>query len=203
MTYEKPWLDLYSRLLTDLTSTLGGRIEVPKYSDEAIKNFSHAWSGDTAYYLYDIYHCELNGVQLQLEISHQAMAGDTSIDDEGMVEFLVFSASVRPQGNFRIRPEGVFDRFRKALKLHWEFETGNPTFDRAFNLEVPDDRAKPGLRRPEVMDTITALLPFEYLQAHPGGFRCSELLSEDEQLSREHVTDQLQLMVTLASYLRQ
>lgn len=203
MTYEKPWLDLYSQLLTDLTSALGGRIDVPKYNHEAIKNLTRAESAETSYYLYDVFHCELNGVQLQVEISHQAMAGDTSLDDEGMVEFLVLSANVRPQGNFRIRPEGVFDRLRKALKLHWEFETGNDAFDRAFNLEVPDDKAKSGLKRSEVMDTITALLPFEYLQAHPGGLRCSELLSKEEQLSCAHVTGRLKLMATLADNLSQ
>jgi hypothetical protein len=200
MSQEKLWQEEYAILLADLQSKFGGRIDPVEWKQPS-SELQRGYVVEPSFFLYEAFCCEMDGVPMRVEISPFPFAGDASLDDEDAVEYLVISSQSQTPGNFRIRPEGVFDKVRKALKLHWEFETHDKAFDRKFNLEVPDDKSKLSLMRGEVKEAIVKLLPFEYLQAHAGGLRYSQMLSRKQQLALQEVSERMQRVASLAQLL--
>lgn len=198
MTFEKLWAREHAGLLRELRVHFGGEIIEPKSDRRLDPSLQRGYSVEPSYFVYPAFHCEVAGIPLRLEISEMALDGQTSLPDERTVEYLVLRSRSRTPGNFRIRPEGIFDRVRKALKLHWEHETGDKEFDRLFNIDLPDERASIALAHPDVRALIVQLLPFEYLQAHPGGLRLSVMLESAGQLSRDHVFRRMELLAELA-----
>ncbi len=200
MSQEKLWQKEYAILLGELQKKFGGRIDPVEWK-QPTGELQRGYVVEPSFFLYEAFCCEMDGVPVRIEISPFPFAGDASLDDEDVVEYLVISSQSRTPGNFRIRPEGVFDKVRKALKLHWEFETHDKAFDSKFNLEVPDEESKASLMCGEVKEAITGLLPFEYLQAHAGGLRYSQMLSRKQQLAPEEVSERMQRIAKLAQLL--
>jgi len=201
MAFEKLWAHEHAALLRELRVHFGGEIIEPK-SDRLDSSLQRGYSVEPSYFVYPAFQCEVAGIPLKVEISEMALDGATSLPDERTVEYLVLRTRSRTPGNFRIRPEGIFDRVRKALKLHWEHETGDKEFDRLFNIDLPDHRASTVLARADVRAVIVQLLPFEYLQAHPGGLRYSVMIEDPQQLSRDYVFPRLEHLVELATILQ-
>ncbi len=201
MSQEKLWEHEYAGLLTELQNKVGGTIDPVEWNEQPKGELQRGYVVEPSFFLYEAFCCEVDGLAMRVEISPFPFAGDASLDDQDIVEYLVISSQSRTPGNFRIRPEGVFDKVRKALKLHWEFETHDKAFDRRFNLEVPDEESKASLMRGEVKETIVGLLPFEYLQAHAGGLRYSQLLSSKRQLAPQEVIARMQRLAKLAQLL--
>lgn len=202
MTFERLWAKEHAVLLRELRAHFGGEIIEPKSDRRLDPSLQRGYSVEPSYFVYPAFQCEISGVPLRVEISEMALDGQVSLPDERTVEYLVLRTRSHTPGNFRIRPEGIFDRVRKALKLHWEHETGDKEFDHLFNIDLPDHRASPALARPDVRALIIQLLPFEYLQAHPGGLRHSTMIEDPQQLSRDYVFQRLERLVELATILQ-
>lgn len=202
MTYEKPWQQEFSQLLEELEATLGGQIIRQRTTPKPDAEWGASLEVGASYFNYDRFRCELDGVRLEVEISHHALLGDSALVEGDYEEFLVVSAQFEPLGIFRVHPKGFFDRIRKALGFSGTFATGDKEFDQMFCLIVPDKDAEPLVKRKDVQASIKALMPFEFLQAHPGGIRCSELIADMAQLESAHVAERLRHVARLAGQVR-
>ena len=202
MTYEKPWQQEFTQLLKELEATLGGQMIRQLSTPKPDSEWGASLEVGASYFNYDRFRCELEGVRVEVEISHYALLGDSALVEGDYEEFLVVSAQIEPVGVFRVHPKGFFDRIRKALRFSGTFETGDKEFDQMFCLIVPDKDSEPLVKRKDVQASIKALMPFEFLQAHPGGIRCSELIADMAQLESAHVAERLRHVARLAGQVR-
>jgi hypothetical protein len=182
MAAERPWKKPFDDLLEELTAYWGGTTE--GYDDNVSPD---GRSVPASYWLYPRYSVDVKGYDVRIEIREMPFRGMNFLEGGDNVEYLRISTLVESNFNAIIRHEHFFDRWKKALRLDWEFQTGSEEFDSKYFI-IADHKDNPmALSDPKMQRQIVALEPFYSLQIGRNESMLSQVITDEDQLSIENV----------------
>jgi hypothetical protein len=176
MSLARPWEDAYGRLLVELDK---------RWGQTSPASAPTPWEG-VAWNEYPGFSGKRNGEQVYISLSAD------------LLSLSVFG----PMGvRVVIRPEGLVDRFLKAIRFDWEFQTGNLLFDREFYIEqVKTDVDKKLVRDSAFQKLVGKLAPFVSLAVTDKGVHLSLMIEGESQLTANYLEERLELLSQLAKH---
>ncbi len=201
---EKPWKVKYDALLGELIRALNGKIiEVQKKEPED----DRGWGG-TDIFLYPRFEFEFKGMQANIDLNEAPYFRRQAFERIGVsfevsdnVDYLRIAVFKSNKYTLIIHPEGFADKFFKAIKLNWEFQTGIKEFDKKFLLDLESDDDKTFIKNQETQLKIFQLAPFDELAIHKTGVYWSQEVYNEKQLSFSHLEKFLRITAELADSL--
>jgi hypothetical protein len=112
------------------------------------------------------------------------------------------SLQYRLKWKILVRHEHWADRMFKNLKLDYEFQTGNPEFDKTYYLRARDKSYRPIFLETRFQDFIRRLEPFGELAATVTGISVSRKIDTSALLQPSAVEAYIKLLFLMARYLK-
>ena len=177
MSLARPWEDAYKRLLVELESRWS---KTPRATATPGPS---AWDR-AAFDEYPGFAGERDGEQFYVSLK---------------ADLLSLSVFRPLDVHVVIRPEGFVDRILKAVRLDWEFQTGNPVFDHKFYIErVKTDGEKKLVCDPGFQKLVEMLEPFVSLAVTDKGVHLSLTIEWEAQLTVDFLDERLAFLFQLA-----
>ncbi len=192
MTVEKPWKDLFDRLLQQMVSRWHGRVS----------GLDEKSPGET--YVYPIFMGELEGYKFTVEISEFPRVSKRPRPIEGMdnVEYLRIHVTALNEHNIQATHESFADRVGKFFHLEHEIQTGNKDFDHRFFIKLRSPRDKEFISDTKIQELIYELEPFTVLEIAPSGILWSQMIQDKKQLVYATVERSVNHILRLADLAR-
>jgi hypothetical protein len=178
MSLARPWENAYKRLLVELESRWG-KTPVPGTIAAVLSPWDRAafdeYPGFVGERERDQFYVSLKADLLSLSV------------------FRPLDAQVV------IRPEGFVDRFLKAVRLDWEYQTGNPIFDHKFYFEqIKTEAEKRLVCDPGFQKLVVKLEPFVSVAVTDKGVHWSVMVDAELRLTVGFVDERLGFLSQLA-----
>jgi hypothetical protein len=139
------------------------------------------------FYLYPTYHFELDGRELQLAVSDYPDTMTSAMEDWDGAEYMRVSVPGTTRHSLRVRHEGFTDRVKRALRLAFEVQSGDPQFDARYWLGAKTVAEEALVQRREFQAAVRALEPFERLVIRKIGVLSARRITGKDDLAVEPV----------------
>jgi len=195
MSLERPWEKAFDQLRRELEKAYE-TVEKPHADAQRVQ----AQSGGVNIWQYPQFAAARQGVPVAVTIGEFPIGAVDAIGGSDNVEFLQLSV-LRPLGlTITVRHEGFADRFFKAVKIEWEFQTGNPEFDRKYYIvDIRTEKDKQLARDPRFQEQVEKLEPFASVVLSNRGAHWSQSIEDGSQLTFPYVDDRLGRLTDLAA----
>lgn len=189
MTHEKPWAKPHRALLEVLLAEWGGEL---RGGDQ---------SPDSDFYFYPTYAFKLAGRELELIVSDNPDTNFSLMEGWDGAEYLRVWVAGATGHSLRIRHEGISDRVKRALRLVFEVQTGDPHFDARYWLHAEVVGEEELCRRREFQAAVRALEPFERIAIKKIGVLAARRITAEVDLDVEPVVRFVNATIDLARLL--
>jgi len=193
MSFERPWEKAFDQLRRALEKAYE-MVDKPHTDAERVQD----QSGGVNIWQYPQFAATRKGMLVTVTIGEFPIGVVDAIGGSDNVEFLQLSV-FRPLGlTITIRHEGFADRFFKAVKIEWEFQTGNPEFDRKYYITCLCGESPHGIQG-RFQRQIEKLEPFASVVLSDRGVHWSQSIEDGSQLTFPYVDDHLGQLTDLAT----
>ena len=193
MGLENPWERPYAALLVELRARWG----IPGAEERRAGRKERVFYGSS--WSYPAFVGNRRGREVMVDIAEHPFGGGDLLSGMDNSEFFNLVILWHSKLDIVIRREGWFDRFKKRVKLDWEYQTGNPEFDRSFYILGARSKAdRDLLKNPAFQAGVTRLEPFETLGVIKTGLGCSIAIQDDSLFRFIFVDQKLATLTELA-----
>jgi hypothetical protein len=192
---ERPWQDKYSIFLQELVEKLHGKvIEVPRREPKD----DTAWGGSHVL-LYPKFEFQKDSLQILIDLEEGPHLRRQLFEDLDNVEYLRIAVYKKHVYTLVLNKEGFADKFLKALRLNWEFQTGSKDFDSKFNISLKSEEDKRFIKEGYTQQLIQNLTPFDELAVYKTGIFWSREVYDSSQLTYDYLEPFLRYSIELAN----
>ena len=176
-----------------MKSKWGGEIAEVKENP----NDSRGISGPATRYLYPEYKSKFEDHLIYIDISEWPSLRKGVYDSADNVEFLRIRVYKKSDYKIIVTQEGFADRFLKALKISWEFQTGNEEFDKKYFVDPRSEKDKEFLKNVNLQSLIQQLEPFSEFAIHNSQIHWSQEISDSGQISFNNVKRYMEILINI------
>lgn len=198
MSIDKPWSKPFTASIGQLCGMWNGTVEEPP-SDQGNSSIS---IGSPDLFVYPKLTATVSGYTLEASVYERPLSGISSVvnplEGDDNVEFLRITVRCHCARELIIRHEGVFDRFKKAIGLEYEPQTGNAGFDRKYFLMAPPGADIGWLKQSGLIGFVDDLEPFTAMKFGPLGVEWAAVIEKKEQLEVDRIRVRAESLLKLA-----
>ena len=181
MSLGRPWEKQYRNLLAEVEQRWGKKLhgaDYAKMDEERWSNLDPTW--------YPSFRGRRDGDLIDISLK---------------MDTLELSVCVPVGALILIRPEGFVDRLFKRIMFWWEFQTGNPAFDRKYYIEdIRNEADKSLVRDPQFQRLMGELEPFLLVSLGEKSARLSCEIEGESQFTLGYIDERLGSLSRLAKH---